>query len=49
MSFCGAVERYPDTRDMGYPVSRPFAQGIGPALVGLQSAAARTFTIRHVG
>ena len=25
MSFCGAVDRYPDTRDMGYPFCRPFA------------------------
>ena len=25
MSFCGAVDRYPDTREMGYPFHRPFA------------------------
>ncbi len=50
MSYCGAVDRYPDTRDMGYPFSRPF--GAGPsalldALVALPSASARTVTIRH--
>ncbi|HEX8085528.1 MAG TPA: tyrosinase family protein [Solirubrobacteraceae bacterium] len=51
MSYCGAVDRYPDARDMGYPFSRPFA---GPAataiedtLGGLDTAAARTVTIRH--
>jgi len=51
MSFCGAVERYPDTRDMGYPFSRPFvgpkASAIRSAIVGLPSAAARTVSIRH--
>jgi hypothetical protein len=23
MSFCGAADRYPDARDMGYPFARP--------------------------
>jgi hypothetical protein len=51
MSYCGAVDRYPDTRDMGYPFCRPFA---GPAataiedtIVRLPQAAGRTITIRH--
>lgn len=51
MSYCGAVDRYPDARDMGYPFSRPFE---GPAvtairdmIVGLDSAASRTVAIRH--
>jgi hypothetical protein len=51
MSYCGAVDRYPDSRDMGYPFSRPFD---GPAetaiqerILALDSAAARTVTIRH--
>ena len=28
MSYCGAADRYPDTRDMGYPFSRKFEQPI---------------------
>ena len=50
MSFCGAIDRYPDTRDMGYPFSRPFGTGanaLRDAIVALPSAAARTITIRH--
>jgi hypothetical protein len=51
MSYCGAVDRYPDTRDMGYPFSRPFdgpaATAIRDAIVALPSAAGRTVTIRH--
>jgi hypothetical protein len=51
MSYCGAVDRYPDTRDMGYPFCRPFAgpaaTGIRDAIVELDSFAARTVTIRH--
>jgi hypothetical protein len=52
MSYCGAVDRYPDTRDMGYPFSRPFAgpkpTAIRDAILALPSAAARTVSIRHV-
>jgi hypothetical protein len=48
MSFCGAVDRYPDTRDMGYPFSRPFAASIPDTIRNLPAAAARTVTIRHV-
>jgi hypothetical protein len=51
MSYCGAVDRYPDTRDMGYPFCRPFEgpadSAIRDTIVGLDSAAARTVTIRH--
>ncbi|HEX7277571.1 MAG TPA: hypothetical protein VF244_09385, partial [Acidimicrobiales bacterium] len=53
MSFCGAVDRYPDTRDMGYPFARPFAgsaaNAVRDAIVRVTSAAARTVTIRHTG
>ncbi len=53
MSFCGAVDRYPDTRDMGYPFARPFAgsaaNAVRDAIVRTPSAAARTVTIRHTG
>jgi Hemocyanin, ig-like domain/Hemocyanin, copper containing domain len=51
MSYCGAVDRYPDTRDMGYPFSRPFAgpkpTAIRDAILALPTAAARTVSIRH--
>lgn len=47
MSFCGAVDRYPDTRNMGYPFSRPFAASIGDTVLGVPSAAGRSLTIRH--
>jgi hypothetical protein len=49
MSFCGAVDRYPDTRDMGYPFSRPLARPIEATVLGVPSAAGRSLTIRHVG
>ncbi len=52
MSYCGAVDRYPDTRDMGFPFCRPFAgtkaKAIRETVLALPSAAARTLTIRHV-
>jgi hypothetical protein len=51
MSYCGAVDRYPDARDMGYPFNRPFqgptTTAIRDKLVALPGAAARTVTIRH--
>jgi Hemocyanin, ig-like domain/Hemocyanin, copper containing domain len=50
MSWCGAVDRYPDTRNMGYPFCRPFGtdpDAIHDTFVELQSAAARTVTIKH--
>ena len=51
MSYCGAVDRYPDARDMGYPFCRPFAgdeaTAIRDGFVALASAAARTVTILH--
>ncbi len=53
MSWCGAVDRYPDTRDMGYPFARPFAgsaaNAVRDTIVRLPHAAARTLTIRHTG
>jgi hypothetical protein len=51
MSYCGAVDRYPDTRDMGYPFCRPLAVAAATAIeqtiVRLPQAAGRTVTIRH--
>jgi len=48
MSFCGAVDRYPDARDMGYPFARGFADPIEETIMTLPSAAARAVTIVHV-
>ncbi len=49
MSFCGAVDRYPDTRDMGYPFARPLTQSLTDTIVSLGPAAGRSFTIKHLG
>ncbi|HKR52562.1 MAG TPA: tyrosinase family protein, partial [Pseudonocardiaceae bacterium] len=48
MSFCGAVDRYPDTRDMGYPFSRPFTTtSVAETVLTVPSATGRSLTIRH--
>jgi len=47
MSFCGAVDRYPDSRDMGYPFARPFEESIADTFMPLRNAAGRRFTIRR--
>ncbi len=51
MSYCGAVDRYPDAQDMGHPFASRFggppASAVQDAIVGATSAAARTVTIRH--
>lgn len=47
MSFCGARDRYPDAREMGYPFSRPFPGGLAATLEALPSVHARDLTIRH--
>ncbi len=48
MSFCGALDRYPDQRDMGYPFNRPFDQPIENVFASLPGCGGRRFTIRHV-
>jgi hypothetical protein len=50
MSFCGARDRYPDNREMGYPFARPFGPGanaLRDTLLGLPNAAGRSVHIRH--
>ena len=47
MSYCGAADRYPDARDMGYPFSRPFRKSIAETFLALDNAAGRKFTIRR--
>lgn len=48
MSFCGAVDKYPDTREMGYPFNRPFTKSIEQTFAALPASAGRSFTIRHI-
>lgn len=48
MSFCGAKDRYPDARPMGYPFDRPFPGSVAAALDSLPSIAARSFSIRWI-
>ncbi len=50
VSYCGAVDRYPDARDMGYPFHRPFGStptAVQDTILALPNAAARTVTIHH--
>lgn len=47
MSFCGATDRYPDTREMGYPFSRPFSPDVLTVLENEPSIAFRRFKIAH--
>lgn len=47
MSFCGAKDRYPDMRAMGYPFDRPFDGAIETVLERQQNAAGRRIMIRR--
>jgi hypothetical protein len=47
MSYCGAADRYPDVRDMGYPFSRPFTRPIADTFLALDNAAGRKLSIRR--
>lgn len=51
MSFCGARDRYPDNREMGYPFARRYTDptpiAIRDTLLNLQNAAGRLVNIRH--
>ena len=51
MSFCGARDRYPDNREMGYPFARPFngpaATAIRDTLLSLPNVAGRSVNVRH--
>jgi hypothetical protein len=50
MSFCGARDRYPDNREMGYPFARPFGPGthaVRDTLLALPHVIGRTVTVRH--
>jgi hypothetical protein len=47
MSYCGAADRYPDSRDMGYPFSRPIPTSPSATTLAHASIAGRSLTIRH--
>jgi hypothetical protein len=47
MSYCGATDRYPDMRDVGYPFSRPFQKPVTETFLALDNAAGRRLTIRR--
>lgn len=47
LSFCGARDRYPDRRPMGYPFDREFPAPIGQTLADAGHAAVRDLTIRR--
>lgn len=51
MSYCGAQDRYPDSRGMGYPFDRPVPQGssIAQIIAGQKNIATRDITIKLVG
>ena len=50
MSYCGAKDKYPDSRGMGYPFNLPFPAGqtIAQTIAAQNNMAARDITIRLV-
>jgi hypothetical protein len=50
MSYCGAKDKYPDSRGMGYPFNRPFpaSRTIAQTIAAQNNMAARDITIRLV-
>lgn len=46
MSYCGAKQRYPDTRPMGYPFDRPLSTNIADLVSALPTFAMRRITIK---
>jgi hemocyanin-like protein len=50
MSYCGAKDKYPDTRSMGYPFDRPFPAGqiVAQTIAGQKNMATRDIVIKLV-
>jgi hypothetical protein len=46
MSYCGARQRFPDRREMGYPFYRPFPNGVLATLAAMPNVALRDVAIR---
>ncbi len=47
MSYCGAKDRYPDTRPMGYPFDRPLSDSLVDLVRAHRNFAMRTIKIQH--
>lgn len=47
MSFCGAVDKYPDSRPMGYPFDRPFKLSIKNTIAVNKNFVAKDISIKH--
>lgn len=50
MSYCGAKDKYPDVRGMGYPFDRPFSvnKSIGQTIARQHNIATRDITIKWI-
>ena len=50
MSYCGAKDKYPDVRAMGYPFDRPFSvnKSIGQTIARQHNIATRDITIKWI-
>jgi hypothetical protein len=50
MSYCGAKDKYPDVRGMGYPFDRPFAvnKSISQTIAKQPNIATRDITIKWI-
>lgn len=46
MSYCGAKDKYPDARPMGYPFDRPFAKPISETINSQKNMLTRELSIR---
>jgi hypothetical protein len=46
LSFCGAKQNYPDTRDMGYPFDRPVSGTIANMITGQANMATRDIIVQ---
>ncbi|KAJ1534073.1 Polyphenol oxidase 1 [Nowakowskiella sp. JEL0078] len=48
MSFCGAKDKYPDSREMGYPFIRKFEKSVTETIASVPSWAVKDVVIRNV-
>ena len=48
LSFCGARDRYPDRRPMGYPFNARFPDSLPDTVMANANMAFRDFTIRRM-
>lgn len=48
MSYCGAVDTYPDSRPMGYPFDRSLSLSIKDTILTNKNFVAKDITIKHI-